>query len=137
MDRLIKDIYDDIVEIKGDSLAPLELWYNKLINKKIDDISIGDISRMLRQKVFLSLALSKAMDMLIKDPMDGELYDGELLKQVVNALKNNSIAIDDLQAETFIKTAHEAIKIFDWEEEEYKIEYESLLKEFISIINKK
>ena len=50
---LIKELYDDVSEIHGDSLAPLELWYNEMINKRIDELSILDISRMLRQNELL------------------------------------------------------------------------------------
>lgn len=50
---LIKELYDDVNEIQGEVLAPLELWYNEMINKRIDELSILDISRMLRQNELL------------------------------------------------------------------------------------
>jgi hypothetical protein len=37
---LIKELYDDVNEIQGEPLAPLELWYNEMINKRIDELSI-------------------------------------------------------------------------------------------------
>lgn len=49
----IKELYDDVNEIQGEVLAPLELWYNEMINKRIDEHSILDISRMLRQNELL------------------------------------------------------------------------------------
>ena len=50
---LIKELYDDVSEIQGEPLAPLELWYNEMINKRIDELSILDISHMLRQNELL------------------------------------------------------------------------------------
>ncbi|SFU84804.1 hypothetical protein SAMN02910342_02039 [Butyrivibrio sp. INlla21] len=71
--------------------SPLELWYNGLINKSIDELSILDISRMLRQGVLLDMAMTKAMDILISNPFEGEIYDGDLLKQVIRALKSKKV----------------------------------------------
>ncbi|MBO4456289.1 MAG: hypothetical protein J5802_01070 [Butyrivibrio sp.] len=137
MSRLIKCIFENEVEIQGDSLAPLELWYNEMINKKIEELSILDISRMLRQNVLMPLAMSKAMEILISNPLDGEMYDGDLLYQVVGAIKNYGAAVDKQMADAFIKIANAEKDTYKWEFQEYKAEYEDLLKEFIKYHRKK
>ena len=131
MDKMvIKEIYGIADEKTGESLSPLEQWYNDLINKKIDELSILDISRMLRQNVLLPLAMSKAMELLIKNPFEGEMYDGDLLKQVVNAMKKHGVTIDKQIADRFIELANKEMEIFEWEFVEDKAEYEELLDDF-------
>ena len=132
----IRDLYGIKNEIKGDSLSPLEVWYNEMINKSVDELSIGDISRMLRQNVLFPLAISKAMELLIRNPLDGEMYDGDLLKQVVRALNNNSVSVDKHAAEEFIKLANMEKETYEWEFEEDKIEYENLLDDLKEIVQR-
>ena len=129
----IKDLYENVSEIRGKSLSPLELWYNELINKKIEDLSILDINRMLRQDVFMQLAMEKAMELLIKNPMEGELYDGDLLYQVVKAMKKHGASIDKQIADKFIELADKEKEKYEWEFEEYKTEYEEMLESFKSL----
>ena len=129
----IKDLYENVSEIRGKSLSPLELWYNELINKKIEDLSILDINRMLRQDVFMQLAMEKAMELLIKNPMEGELYDGDLLYQVVKAMKKHSASIDKQIADEFIELADKEKEKYEWEFEEDKTEYEEMLESFKSL----
>ena len=114
-------------------MSSLELWYNELLKKSIRELSILDISRMLRQNVLLPLALSKAMERLIKNPMDGEMYDGDLLKQVVNAMKNHGVAVEKQAAEEFIIITNIEKNAYEWEFEEDKAEYEELLDDFIKM----
>ena len=132
---LIKELYDDVSEIHGDSLAPLELWYNEMINKRIDELSILDISRMLRQNELMPLAVSKAMERLIKNPLDGEMYDGNPLYQVVDAIKRHGASVDKQTAEEFIKIANARKEIYDWEFAEEKAEYDELLDTFKRLIS--
>ena len=132
---LIKDLYDDVSEIQGESLSPLELWYNEMINKRIDELSILDISRMLRQNELMPLAVSKAMERLIKNPLDGEMYDGNLLYQVVDAIKRHGASVDKQTAEEFIKIANAQKETYDWEFAEWKAEYDELLDTFKRLIS--
>lgn len=39
-----------------------------------------DVLRMMRQKVFINLAIKKAVEILQKNVFAGELYDGQLLE---------------------------------------------------------
>ena len=83
---------------------------------------------MLRQNVLLPLALSKAMERLIKNPMDGDL-----LKQVVNAMKNHGVAVEKQAAEEFIIITNIEKNAYEWKFEEDKAEYEELLDDFIKM----
>ncbi|SFK77647.1 hypothetical protein SAMN05216390_103210 [Lachnospiraceae bacterium KH1T2] len=50
--KKIKEIYD-CTSIKKDELFPLEIWYNKLIEKEYAEINLVDVLKMLRQEVFV------------------------------------------------------------------------------------
>ena len=81
-EKKLKELYDCQYIISDEDLYPLQKWYNKLIDKSINEINIADVLRMLRQKVFIKLAMSKAIELLRENIFVGELYDGELLKKL-------------------------------------------------------
>ncbi|NBJ99785.1 hypothetical protein D5282_21445 [bacterium 1xD8-48] len=74
--RKIKDIYDCVDIISQEELYPLQKWYNQLIDKTTFEITVADVIRMIRQKQFISLAMSKAIKFLQDDVFIGEAYDG-------------------------------------------------------------
>ncbi|MCR4997527.1 MAG: hypothetical protein K6A61_09545 [Butyrivibrio sp.] len=90
----------------------------------------GLVFFMLRQNVLLPLAMSKAMELLINNPFAGEMYDGDLLKQVVNVMKNHGVTIDKRIADQFIELASKEKKTFECEFVEDKADYEELLDDF-------
>lgn len=75
--RKIKEIYDCVAIISEKELYPLQKWYNQLIDKKPSEIIVADVLRMMRQKQFINLAMSKAIKFLQEDVFIGETYDGE------------------------------------------------------------
>ena len=58
----------------------MQKWYNQLIEKTIAEITVEDVLRMIRQKEFTNLAVSKAINFL-KEDVFVELYEGEPLKK--------------------------------------------------------
>ena len=80
--RKIKEIYNCISISSNEELYPLQKWYNQLIEKTIAEITVEDVLRMIRQKEFTNLAVSKAINFLKEDVFVGELYEGELLEKV-------------------------------------------------------
>ncbi len=122
-ERKIKELYDCEYITSDEDLYPLQKWYNKLIDKSIDEINIADILRMLRQKVFTKLAMLKAIEFLRKNIFAGELYDGELLEKIseLDATFLTSYA-DDLKS--ILKNSVEKCTLHTWsydgEEEEFK-----------------
>lgn len=63
-------------------MYPLQKWHNQLIDKTINEITITDVLRMIRQKEFLDLAMDKAMEFLQDNVFAGETYEGELLEKI-------------------------------------------------------
>lgn len=82
----------------------------------------------------MPLAVSKAMERLTKNPLDGEMYDGNLLYQVVDAIKRHGASVDKQTAEEFIKIANARKETYDWEFAEWKAEYDELLDTFKRLV---
>lgn len=65
---------------------PLVEWYNTLLDKPIEALSLLDITRMLQQHIFESIGFPLALDILKSDPTAGEYYEGDLLETVARFL---------------------------------------------------
>lgn len=96
MDK-IKDIYKCNKVDENANSSSLVKWYNNVIEKTYNELDIDDVLRMLRQKLFMDIAVKKSLTMLNNDIFIGEYYDGELLEHILktdkNYLKDN---IDDI-----------------------------------------
>lgn len=71
----IKELYGCEYECSKEELYPLQKWYNRLIDKSIQEITPEDAAKMLRQEIFPDLAMTKAIEFLQEDPFAGELQD--------------------------------------------------------------
>ena len=121
--RKIKEIYDCVAIISDEELYPLQKWYNQLIDKTPSEISVADVLRMIRQKQFIKLAMSKAISFLQNDVFIGETYDGEMLEKI--SQMDGSFLVfyaDDLK--NIVQNALEKSVIHEWsydgEEDEFK-----------------
>ena len=84
MAEKIKNIYqvrDDfpITDEKYDN------WLRKLLNKTEEEVSENDVCTMLSQHEFEELAIKKAIDFILADPLAGEMWDGHFLEQLAKA----------------------------------------------------
>jgi hypothetical protein len=70
-----------------DNESSLSIWYDSVRNKRINELTDGDIARMVRQNLYLKYAVKEAIKRLRKNPIIGELFDGELLA-VISRLDN-------------------------------------------------
>lgn len=121
--RKIEEIYNCISIVSNEELYPLQKWYNQLIEKTIDEITVADVLRMIRQKEFINLAMSKAINLLREDVFVGESYEGELFQKISEMDNSFLISYAD-NLKIIIKNALEKSQIRDWtydgEEEEFK-----------------
>ena len=121
--RKIKEIYGCKQIVSPEPLYPLQEWHNLLIEKTVDEITVADVARMLRQNELVDLALSKAIDFLKQDLFAGELFEGELLETLSekDAIILNPVA-DDLK--NIVKNAAEKQLRHEWlydgEEDEFQ-----------------
>jgi hypothetical protein len=60
----------------------LEDWYERLYRVPFDRFSIEDLARATRQKLFPEYIVPYVLEFLKKEPLAGELYEGELLNSL-------------------------------------------------------
>ena len=80
----------------GDAPSPLTDWYVSVRETPIVQLSVGDICRALRQRVFLYSILPVAVSMLSEDALAGDRYDGELIYALTDVFNNGWEARSDL-----------------------------------------
>jgi len=59
-------------------------WYNRLIDKKIDELNATDVSKMIRQGILKNVAIDKAIELFMENPYDGDMGDGGLLSLLIS-----------------------------------------------------
>ena len=124
--KKIKAMYNCTPIISTGELYPLQKWYNTLIEKTCDEISLSDILRMFRQKMFLDLAILKAIEILKRDIFAGELYAGELLEKIS---QQDTLVISphaDILRE-IVKNATDMAMAFEWS-------YQGEREEFLEVL---
>jgi len=117
----LKDIYE-FDYVPGDDIYPLEEWFNAILEKTEDELTIGDVCRMLRQRMCSKCAMHRAVEILRKDPFAGELYDGQLMSTLYGAKeKYLCLFYDDLIP--IIEDAELGALRRSWASEDEKSEY--------------
>ena len=108
----------------GDFQSSLTKWYNKVIDKSIDELNVTDVFRMIRQNILKDIAVYRAIELFLTDPFDGEMQDGDLLALLVScgAEVVKSKQIEPLVA-MILKLENE-ISDFDWANENSKLLFE-------------
>ena len=115
----------DIKNLKATS--PLDIWFNALVQKERSQLKLSDISRMLRQDIYIDLALPLAWDRLVDDPLAGEMYEGQLLELVESALKKN-VGQRDKQRYLLLKSkASEVVEHYPWQDASDQENYKKIL----------
>ena len=59
--RKIRELYNCTAVASDKSLYPLQVWYNRLIEKTVDELDASDVLKMLRQTLFVDLAMTTAI----------------------------------------------------------------------------
>ena len=83
--KTLREIYEyDLIPDDGLDY-PVEEWFNAVMEKTEDKLTVSDVSRMLRQKIFSVVAINRAIEMLKDDIFTGEMYEGQLMANLCNA----------------------------------------------------
>lgn len=129
MENKIKDIYNISFSIE-DIRCPMDDWYSSLIHKAYSQINIFDVTRMLIQKMFLELAVTKAIEFIKQNPFCGQRYEGELMELLYGVdliyLKSHR---DDIQK--ILSKASNENKTYEWLCVEERKEFSELIHSFI------
>lgn len=82
---MISEKVKDLYSLEPDLINQNSLtdWYNRLLEKTLDEINIYDIGKMNRQDVLKNLAAKRAIDLFILNPFDGEVYSGDIIETVI------------------------------------------------------
>lgn len=115
----IKDIYSS-EKLKGDD--SLVIWYNKVIEKRADELTVPDVARCIRQNLFLDAAYEMLLVYLLQNPYEGDLYGGELMEKA-SEVDDEYIARHKKTITEIIQNAREFVSAYPWECEEDKTEY--------------
>ena len=67
------------VSIDLDDELPLPTWYRSIMETPLSQLEVGDLSKAIRQNIHLMHVVPFAVDHLVRDPVAGDVYDGELL----------------------------------------------------------
>ena len=127
--KTLREIYEYDLVPDDDLQSSLDEWFNCIMEKTVDELTIADICRMLRQKICSVVAIGKAIDMLEKDPFTGDLYEGQLMLTLYNAKEKYLCRrYDDI--EPLLEKAAFSSKTHDWASEYEKFDYLHTIEAF-------
>jgi hypothetical protein len=117
--------------------SSISIWYHEVRKKRLSQLTDGDVARFIRQQVFLKYLVPEAIRRLWENPTIGELYDGEVLKQLSTLNKefwnnNQELKQELLDLLNSIETKRLIPSDFEWisnEDEKDFTELVWLLKE--------
>ncbi|UWX92726.1 contact-dependent growth inhibition system immunity protein [Enterobacter mori] len=62
-----------------DQQSPLELWFERIIDVPIEELTVEDLCRAIRQKLCIDQLMPRVLEVLTEEPLAGDYYDGELI----------------------------------------------------------
>ncbi|WP_029883520.1 contact-dependent growth inhibition system immunity protein [Enterobacter sp. T1-1] len=62
-----------------DQQSPLELWFERIIDVPIEELTVEDLCRAIRQKLCIDQLMPRVLEVLTEEPLAVEYYDGELI----------------------------------------------------------
>ena len=117
--KTLKEIYEYDLVPDDDLQSSLDEWFNSIMEKTVEELTIADICRMLRQKICSVVAIGKAIDML----------EGQLMLTLYNAKEKYLCKrYDDI--EPLLEKAAFISKTHDWASEYEKFDYLHTLESF-------
>lgn len=118
----------ELKNLKRDS--PLDKWFYEMIQKNVNMLTITDISHMLRQEIYLDIAIPLVWEQLFDNPLCGEMYDGQMVELLTRVFINNP-GLKEVDLYTvFEKKAWMIYDVYDWDSDYEKEEYRNILLNF-------
>ncbi len=130
MEEKIRDLYNCNKLIGDDSLV---IWHNQVIEKKVDELSISDVARCIRQNLFLESAYEMLLVYLLHNPYAGDVYEGELMDKAGEIDHDYLIKHKETILE-IIENAKSFIAKYDWQCDEDKTEFIEAVDKLSEII---
>ncbi|EHI56745.1 hypothetical protein HMPREF9333_00192 [Johnsonella ignava ATCC 51276] len=130
----IKDIYNIRYDPASFSeydrqTSPMPEWYEKVIYKTIEELTVFDIWRMFMQERFVDTAVKRAIVYLKEDPFCSEIIDGDIMKLVSEV---DIELVKDFKEELLgiIANARKLKDEYDWMTEDDEIRYTAAIDKF-------
>ena len=121
-----------ISEITGDlpveETSGLQVWFNKLLSKRKNEIDIKDILIMFRQNIYVYIAKEKAVEYLEINPFVGELSDCELLVHIAKMDLHDWSDIHIKKIKRAMKIVDANMDLHNWIFDEDKYEAKEAIK---------
>ena len=114
---------------------PLEQWFAALTKKTEKELTVADTERMFRQNILREVAARRTIVFLQKDPLEGEVYPGELIEYIVR-FPAFFIADYSDELKEIIPKAWAALKETDLLIDEEKKEYADILRDIEELLNR-
>lgn len=112
----------------------LEKWYINMLSKKISELNLRDISTMLRQDVYVDIALPIVWRILCESPFEGEMWEGQLLELLIKYFADHKSALDSIECNSFLENLDEKIEKHEWDSEEKKEKYREYVARFDCLV---
>ena len=132
MENKIRDMYNitfSVADIPSGDRSILHEWYSSVIEKTYDQLNVADVTRMLIQKMFLDLAVPKAIELMEENPFCGQRYDGELLELLFN-LDANYLEAYKYEVKKVLSETLDRIDSHEWWYQGEQDEFLELIKSF-------
>lgn len=126
MEKKIKEMYN-CKKLSGED--PLITWYNCVIEKTEEELTVADVARCIRQNLFLEVTYEMLLVYLLNNPYEGDAYAGELMDKASDLdpryLKTHKDTVQEI-----VDKAYRFIEKYKWECNEDKLEYIDAVKKF-------
>lgn len=129
----IRDIYQlPQGEVQED--YALDEWFKTLINKEITNLDISDLCRMIKQNIFIEIAIDRAIGLIELNPLEGDVYDGQLL-EVLFSVDMEKITEHRELLKEILMDVKENVEIDNFISVEDYNEFKNLVEKFLTKIS--
>jgi len=125
----LKEIYEYDYIPNDSEIYPLQEWFNTILEKTEDELTIADVCRMLRQRMCSKCAMKRAVDLLREDPFAGEIYEGQLMSTLYGS-KEKYLCLFYADILPILENAEVLSLSHKWANEEEKSEYLKIAEAF-------
>ena len=128
----MKEAIYTLKRLKLDELertSPLGKWFYEMVQKSVDELTLKDVLRMLRQEVYLDIAIPFACTKVLEDPFCGELYVGEMIDRLTKVFISNPDEKKGFPYTIFLEEVRQKWEMFEWADDFEQEEYKELLFE--------
>ena len=134
--KTIKEIYNihfELENVAEKDRCSMNEWYSNLINKTYNQLDLFDVTRMIIQKLFLEMAIAKAVTYIEINPFCGQRYEGELIELLSMLDVSNLYDYKNRIMRVLISTLDKN-KNYNWLCEEDRSEFNEILNNFLKNI---